>query len=59
MDFEDGHVRTTGQLLIIPKYYTLFYRPVSSDIEYDANRRDSKLHFKLITNKNIIRNHDK
>lgn len=62
LDFDKGNVRTTGQLLIVPSAGSLFYRPVSSDISYDAEKLNggkSKLKFKLLTTKDLDIDSDK
>lgn len=50
-------LRTTGQLMIIPRRRTLYYRPIMCDLNYDfqkLNLSDSKTYFEILSMKPII-----
>ena len=56
---EDGSIplRTTGQLLIIPKERSLHYKPIMSKVEFDLNKLNSEDHktkFEVISKNNLI-----
>lgn len=49
---------TTGQILLIPSYHTLTYRPTLSEVELDnynkINGVQSKTYFEIISNRQLI-----
>ena len=55
----DGNpvLKTTGQIMIIPKSMSLHYRPIDSKVEFDFDKLNDESHktkFELITSKKLI-----
>ena len=52
-----GEMVTTGQLLLLPKERTLYYRPIYSSVEFDYNRLsgpESKTFFEIISSRKLL-----
>lgn len=57
---DEKKMRTTAQLLIVPKEHTLYVRPVQSRIDYDFwqhNQPDQKTWVEILSNRPFYRNH--
>ena len=56
---KDGRpvLRTTGQIMIIPKNMSLHYRPIASEVEFDFDKLNDESHktkFEVITSKKLL-----
>lgn len=57
LDKTPSHLKTTGQLMIIPKRSTLYYRPILCDISFDypkLNQPHSKTFFELLSMRPLL-----
>lgn len=57
LDKTASHLKTTGQLMIIPKRRTLYYRPILCDISFDypkLNQAHSKTFFELLSMRPLL-----
>lgn len=57
VDLQKNAMRTTGQIIIVPKERTLHYRSVWCEVLFDLetlNKRDEKTFFEIVSNRRLI-----
>lgn len=57
IDTTQGAMRTTGQLLLVPKDLTLHYRPIWGDVAFDMdklNNRPGKCYFEIVSTRKLV-----